>query len=152
MQREEGERRGDGGSEERVLGREVRDPIGAGELETVPWSHPQADAVVEFSTDELTAFCPVTGQPDFYVLKLSYRPGARLLESKALKLYLWGFRDQGAFAEDLAASMLDDLVSACEPREMTVDLTQKVRGGLELRTFVRYPATDAGAESRRSMD
>jgi 7-cyano-7-deazaguanine reductase len=93
---------------------------------------------VEFSTDELTAFCPVTGQPDFYALTLSYRPAERLLESKALKLYLWGFRDKGAFAEDLAATMLDDLVAACEPRGMTVDLTQKVRGGLELRTVVRH--------------
>lgn len=124
--------------EDRALGRETRGPIGAGELDTVPWNHPGSDAVVEFSTDELTAFCPVTGQPDFYVLKLSYRPAERLLESKALKLYLWGFRDQGAFAEDLAATMLEDLVAACEPRGMTVDLTQKVRGGLELRTVVRH--------------
>lgn len=124
---------------EGVLGRGSRGPIGAGELDTVPWNHPGSDAVVEFSTDELTAFCPVTGQPDFYALRLSYRPAERLLESKALKLYLWGFRDKGAFAEELAAAMLDDLAAACEPREMTVDLTQKVRGGLELRTVVRYP-------------
>jgi len=121
-----------------VLGRETRGPITAGELETVPWNRPGSDAVVEFSTDELTAFCPVTGQPDFYALKLSYRPAGRLLESKALKLYLWGFRDEGAFAEDLAATILEDLVAACEPRQMTVDLTQKVRGGLELRAFVRH--------------
>lgn len=124
--------------EERVLGREVRGPISAGELDTVPWGHPGSDTVVEFTTDELTAFCPVTGQPDFYVLKLSYRPAERLLESKALKLYLWGFRGKGVFAEDLAATILDDLVAACEPRGMTVDLTQKVRGGLELRTVVCY--------------
>lgn len=154
MQRDEASRvdNAEESAEGRVLGREVRGPIGAGELETVPWSHPSSDAVVEFSTDELTAFCPVTGQPDFYVFRLSYRPGERLLESKALKLYLWGFRDKGAFAEDLAATMLEDLVAACEPREMTVDLTQKVRGGLELRAVVRYPARDAWAESRRPID
>lgn len=127
---------GESGAE--ALGRETSGPIGAGELDTVPWNHPASDAVVEFSTDELTAFCPVTGQPDFYALRLSYRPAERLLESKALKLYLWGFRDKGAFAEDLAATILDDLVAACEPRQMTVDLTQKVRGGLELRTVVRH--------------
>ncbi|WP_047864475.1 preQ(1) synthase [Rubrobacter aplysinae] len=121
-----------------MLGSDARGPIEAGQLDTVPWNHPGSDAVVEFSTDELTAFCPVTGQPDFYVLRLSYRPAGRLLESKALKLYLWGFRDKGAFAEDLAATMLEDLVAACEPRGMTVDLTQKVRGGLELRTVVRH--------------
>jgi 7-cyano-7-deazaguanine reductase len=130
--------------DERVLGRETRGPIGAEQLDTVPWNHADADAVVEFSTNELTAICPVTGQPDFYELKLSYRPGTRLLESKAMKLYLWGFRDSGIFAEDLAATLLEDLVAACEPVEMTVDLTQQVRGGLQIRTIVRHP-TERGA-------
>lgn len=126
--------------DERVLGRETRGPIGAEQLDTVPWNHAGADAVVEYSTSELTAICPVTGQPDFYELKLSYRPVARLLESKAMKLYLWGFRDRGVFAEDLAAILLEDLIAACEPEEMTVDLTQQVRGGLQLRTVVRHPS------------
>lgn len=125
--------------DERVLGRETRGPIGAEQLDTVPWNHAGADAVVEYSTSELTAICPVTGQPDFYELKLSYRPATRLLESKAMKLYLWGFRDKGMFAEDLAATLLEDLVVACEPAEMTVDLTQQVRGGLKIRTVVRHP-------------
>ncbi len=124
----------------RVLGQETRGPIGADGLETVPWSHGDTDATVEFSTDELTALCPVTGQPDFYDLKLSYRPGGRLLESKALKLYLWGFRERGIFAEDLAATLLKDFVAASSPAEMTVDLTQRVRGGLEIRTVVRHSA------------
>lgn len=125
--------------DERVLGRETRGPIGAQQLDTVPWNRPDADALVELSTDELTAICPITGQPDFYELKLSYRPGTRLLESKAMKLYLWGFRDRGVFAEDLAATLLEDLVAACDPAQMTVDLTQQVRGGLKIRTVVRYP-------------
>ncbi len=130
--------------DERVLGRETRGPIGAEQLDTVPWNHADADAVVEFSTNELTAICPITGQPDFYELKLSYSPSTRLLESKAMKLYLWGFRDRGIFAEDLAATLLEDLVAACEPVEMTVDLTQQVRGGLQIRTIVRHP-TERGA-------
>ena len=124
--------------EKQVLGREARGPVGAGDLDTVPWNHPGADAVVEFSTDELTAICPVTGQPDFYELRMSYRPRAQLLESKAMKLYLWGFRERGVFAEDLAATLLKDLVAACNPEEMTVDLTQQVRGGLKIRTVVRH--------------
>ena len=124
----------------RVLGQETRGPIGAEGLDTVPWEHGDTDATVEFTTDELTALCPVTGQPDFYDLKLSYRPGGRLLESKALKLYLWGFRERGIFAEDLAATLLKELVAASGPAEMTVDLTQRVRGGLEIRTVVRHPA------------
>jgi 7-cyano-7-deazaguanine reductase len=126
--------------DKRVLGRDARAPIGAEQLDTVPWNHADVDALVEFSTNELTAICPVTGQPDFYELELSYRPGERLLESKAMKLYLWSFRDRGMFAEDLAATFLKDLVAACDPVEMTVDLIQQVRGGLKIRTVVRYPS------------
>ncbi len=125
---------------QRVLGREARGPIGAEQLDTVPWSHADTDAVVEFSTNELTAVCPITGQPDFYELKLSYHPRRQLLESKAMKLYLWGFRDRGMFAEDMAATLLKDFVAACAPVEMTVDLTQQVRGGLKIRTVVRHPS------------
>ncbi|MCA1729550.1 MAG: preQ(1) synthase [Actinobacteria bacterium] len=128
--------------DKRVLGRETRGPIGAKQLDMVPWNHSGTDAVVEFSTDELTAICPITGQPDFYELKLSYRPGTRLLESKAMKLYLWSYRDRGMFAEDMAATLLEDLVAACDPVEMTVDLTQRVRGGLQIRTFIRYPSSE----------
>ena len=126
--------------ESRVLGREVRGPIGAEQLDALPWDHGDADATVEFTTNELTATCPITGQPDFYELKFSYRPKESLIESKSLKLYLWGFRDRGIFAEDLAATLLEDLVAACDPAEMTVDLTQQVRGGLQIRTVVRHPS------------
>lgn len=127
--------------DKQVLGRETRGPIEeAGRIDTVPWNHGDTDALVEFSTEELTALCPVTGQPDFYEMKLVYRPGEQLLESKALKLYLWGFRERGIFAEDLAATLLKDLMAACDPAEMTVDLTQQVRGGLKIRTIVRHPA------------
>ena len=125
-----------------ILGRETRGPISAEQLDTVLWNHGDTDATVEFSTDELTAICPVTGQPDFYELKLTYRPRARLLESKAMKLYLWGFRERGMFAEDMAASLLKDLVAACDPVEMIVDLTQQVRGGLKIRTVVQHTSTN----------
>jgi 7-cyano-7-deazaguanine reductase len=81
--------------QDQVLGRDARSPITAKRLAVVPWSHGDTDAVVEFTTDELTATCPITDQPDFYKLKLSYRPKESLIESKALKLYLWGFRDKG---------------------------------------------------------
>jgi 7-cyano-7-deazaguanine reductase len=124
--------------EDRVLGREARGPISAERLDVVPWDHGNTDALIEFTTNELTATCPITGQPDFYELKLSYRPEGSLIESKALKLYLWGFREQGIFAEDLAATLLEDLVRACDPQEMTVDLTQQTRGGLQIRTVVRH--------------
>jgi 7-cyano-7-deazaguanine reductase len=124
--------------EDQVLGRDVRGPIGAEGLDAVPWSHGDTDATVEFTTNELTALCPITGQPDFYELKLDYRPKGSLIESKSMKLYLWSFRDRGIFAEDLAATLLKDLVAACDPDEMTIDLTQQVRGGLQIRTVVRH--------------
>jgi 7-cyano-7-deazaguanine reductase len=124
--------------DKQVLGRETREPIEAEQLDTVPWNHTDTDTVIEFSTSELTALCPITAQPDFYELELSYRPGALLLESKSMKLYLWGFRDKGMFAEDMAATLLKDLVAACDPVEMTVDLLQQVRGGLKIRTVVRH--------------
>ena len=125
--------------EHQVLGRDVRGPIGAEQLDAVPWSHADADVMVEFTTNELTATCPQTGQPDFYELKLVYRPRETLIESKSLKLYLWGFRDRGIFTEDLAATLSKDLVAACDPVEMTVDLTQQVRGGLRIRTVIHHP-------------
>lgn len=131
--------------DDRLLGREFRGPIGAEQLDTVPWSHGETDATVEFTTNELTATCPITGQPDFYELELSYRPGELLIESKSLKLYMWGFRERGIFAEDLAATLLKDLVAACDPAEMTVDLIQQVRGGLQIRTVVRHPPKASGA-------
>jgi 7-cyano-7-deazaguanine reductase len=121
-----------------LLGREARGPITAEQLDVVPWGHGEADATIEFTTNELTATCPITGQPDFYELKLSYRPKGYLIESKVLKLYLWGFHEAGIFAEDLAATLLEDLAGACDPPEMTVDLTQQVRGGLKIRTVVRH--------------
>ena len=123
--------------QDQVLGRNARGPITAEWLDVVPWSHGSTDTVVEFTTNELTATCPITGQPDFYELKLSYRPQGSLIESKALKRYLWGFRDKGVFAEDLAATLLKDLAGACDPQEMTVHLTQQVRGLLQIRTVVR---------------
>jgi 7-cyano-7-deazaguanine reductase len=130
-----------------VLGREASAPITAEQLDVVPWGHANADATVEFTTNELTATCPITGQPDFYELKLNYRPKASLIESKSLKLYLWGFREVGIFAEDLAAKMLADLAGACDPSEMTVDITQQVRGGLKIRTVVRHRGEPAGGST-----
>ena len=128
-----------GQSREQVLGRDVRGPIGAEGLDAVPWSHGDTDAVVEFTTNELTALCPITGQPDFYELTLTYRPNGSLIESKSLKLYLWSFRDRGIFAEGPRRHTAERLRLACDPVEMTVDLTQQVRGGLRIRTVVHHP-------------
>ena len=89
---------------------------------------------VEMTSDELTAVCPITGQPDLYTCTIEYRPDALCLESKSLKLYLNRFRDEGAFCEALAVQIRDDVASALElPGErVQVRLSQKARGGITI--------------------
>jgi 7-cyano-7-deazaguanine reductase len=91
-------------------------------------------AQVELVSDELTAVCPITGQPDFYVAGIEYQPDKLCLESKSLKLYLARFRDQGAFCEALAVTIRDDVAQALElpPERVTVTLEQKARGGITI--------------------
>ena len=89
---------------------------------------------VDMRSDELTAVCPITGQPDLYVAMIHYRPDALCLESKSLKLYLNGFRDEGAFCEALAVRIRDDVAAALElPHDkVRVTLEQKARGGITI--------------------
>jgi len=81
---------------------------------------------------EFTSICPRTGQPDFGSVIITYVPGDRCLESKALKYYLWSFRDEGAFCESLAARIADDVMYAIEPKRVRVQLSQNVRGGIAI--------------------
>ena len=89
---------------------------------------------VEMTSDELTAVCPVTAQPDFYVARIVYRPKALCLESKSLKIYLSRFRNEGAFGEALAVKIKQDVAAALELDGASVDvtLTQKARGGITI--------------------
>ena len=89
---------------------------------------------VEMTSDELTAVCPVTGQPDLYVATLEYWPGPLCIESKSLKLYLSGFRDEGHFAEALAVKIRDDAAEALQlsADKVRVTLRQKSRGGITI--------------------
>jgi 7-cyano-7-deazaguanine reductase len=89
---------------------------------------------VEMISDELTAVCPITGQPDFYVASIEYEPDGLCLESKSLKLYLARFRDEGAFCEALAVKIRDDVAEALElgTERVTVTLEQKARGGITI--------------------
>jgi 7-cyano-7-deazaguanine reductase len=95
-------------------------------------------AAVEFETDELTAFCPVTGHPDHYNMRLLYEPGRHCVESKSLKLYLHGYRDQGVFCEKLASRILADVTAAIVPVRASVRLVQGIRGGLTLTARADY--------------
>ena len=81
---------------------------------------------------EFTSLCPKTGQPDFGRVTIDYEPRDRCLESKALKFYLWSFRDEGEFCETLAARIADDVVYAVSPRRVRVEVEQNVRGGIEI--------------------
>ncbi len=100
------------------------------ELVAVPNPHPDREYEVRCETPEFTCVCPMTGQPDFATVTITYVPGPSIVELKSLKLYLWSYRDEGAFHEDVTNRILDDLVAAVEPRRMTVHTDWLVRGGI----------------------
>jgi 7-cyano-7-deazaguanine reductase len=102
-----------------------------GGLETFP--NPGVSRV-EMTSDELTAVCPITGQPDLYVASIEYAPEALCLESKSLKLYLATFRNEGGFCEALAVTIRDDVASALDlpAGKVQVTLRQKARGGITI--------------------
>ena len=100
------------------------------ELETFANPQPGRDYTIRIEMPEFTCLCPKTGQPDFATLNLEYVPAARCIELKSLKLYIWSFRDEGAFHEAVTNAILDDLVRACEPRFMRLTAEFNVRGGI----------------------
>ena len=105
-----------------------------GTLDTFESPRPGRPFTITFETEEFTCLCPLTGQPDFAKLRIQYQPGRLCVESKSLKLYLWSFRDRGAFHEAVTNQILDDLVSATRPQWMRVEGDFLIRGGL--RTLV----------------
>ena len=100
------------------------------ELETFPNPKPDRGYEIRFECPEFTCVCPRTGQPDFATLTITYTPRDLCVELKSLKLYLWSFRDQGHFHEAVTNMILDDLIAALNPREMTVVGDFYVRGGI----------------------
>lgn len=109
-------------------------------LETVPNPHPDREYEVEMTCPEFTCVCPMTAQPDFATIKITYVPGPRLVELKSLKLYLWSYRNEGAFHEDVTNRILNDFVAAAEPRRMTVVSEFLPRGGITTVVRVSYTA------------
>jgi 7-cyano-7-deazaguanine reductase len=100
------------------------------DLDTFPNSHPGRDYTIIHTCPEFTAVCPMTGQPDFGTIRISYVPDRLCVELKSLKLYLFGFRNRGIFYEHVTNVILDDLVRALKPRRMTVEGDFNVRGGI----------------------
>ena len=109
------------------------------ELVTVPNPEPGRDYEIVCETDELTCLCPVTGQPDFATVRITYVPDELLVELKSLKMYLWSFRDEGAFHEAVTNEILDDLLRATLPRRMTVVTEWKIRGGIVTTVTASHP-------------
>lgn len=99
-------------------------------LEVFPNPKPSRDYTIRIESPEFTCLCPITGQPDFATLELEYIPNERCVELKSWKLYLWSYRDQGGFHEDLTNRILDDLVAALAPRFMRLTAEFNVRGGV----------------------
>jgi len=109
------------------------------ELEAVPNPSPGRDYEIRCETSEFTCICPRTGQPDWAVVTVSYVPDRSIVELKSLKLYLWGYRQEGAFHEDVTNRILDDLVAAIAPRRMTVRTDWNVRGGIHTVVEASHP-------------
>jgi len=105
-----------------------------GKLDTFTSPRPGRPFTITFETEEFTCLCPLTGQPDFAKLKIHYQPDQLCVESKSLKLYLWSFRDRGAFHEAVTNQILDDLVKATQPQWMRIEGDFLIRGGI--RTLV----------------
>ncbi|MCD8339735.1 MAG: preQ(1) synthase [Burkholderiales bacterium] len=99
-------------------------------LETFPNPQPGRDYLIHMEIPEFTSLCPLTGQPDFATLILDYIPDQKNVELKSLKLYMWSYRQEGAFHEAITNKILDDLVKALEPRYMRLKAKWWVRGGI----------------------
>ena len=111
-----------------VLGATVRHAID--HVEVFP--APANVTLVTFTNDELASMCPVTEQPDLSTVVIEYVPDQWCVESKSLKLYLWGFRDRAVFAEAMAAEIAGEIMTTAQPARVQVTLTQHPRGGIEV--------------------
>lgn len=107
-------------------------------LEAFDNKHPDRDYFVKFVCPEFTSLCPITGQPDFATLIIRYMPDIKMVESKSLKLYLFGFRNHGDFHEDCVNIVLNDLVALMQPKYIEVAGEFTPRGGIAIHPFANY--------------
>ncbi|MDE5738025.1 MAG: preQ(1) synthase [Oscillospiraceae bacterium] len=107
-------------------------------LETFPNKHPDRDYFVKFNCPEFTALCPITGQPDFATLYISYVPDEIMVESKSLKLYLFSFRNHGDFHEDCVNIIMNDLIHLMNPRYIEIWGKFLPRGGISIEPYCNY--------------
>jgi len=121
-------------------------------LETFDNPHPERDYSIRIRVPEFTCLCPKTGQPDFAVLHLEYVPDQRCVELKSLKLYVWSYREEGAFHEAVTNRILGDLVDACQPRFMRLRAEFNVRGGIYTDVVVEHRQPGWTAPDRVELD
>ena len=110
-------------------------------LETFPNRYPQRDYWIRFDCEDFTSLCPITGQPDFARLRIEYVPDARCVETKSLKFYLASFRNTASFNEEISNRIMEDLVTACEPRQILVHGEFAARGGISVTVDAAHPET-----------
>ena len=107
-------------------------------LETFDNKHPDVDYCVKFNCPEFTSLCPITSQPDFATIYISYVPDIKMVESKSLKLYLFSFRNHGDFHEDVVNIIMKDLIKLMEPRYIEVWGKFLPRGGISIDPYTNY--------------
>ena len=111
------------------------------ELDTFANPKPERDFLISIRLPEFTCLCPLTGQPDFADMKIEYIPDQTCLELKALKLYIWSYRDEAAFHEAVTNAILDEVVAACAPRYARMTAAFNVRGGTYPTIITEYRQT-----------
>lgn len=107
-------------------------------LEVFDNQHPGRDYWVKFNCPEFTALCPITGQPDFATICINYIPEIKMVESKSLKLYLFSFRNHGAFHEDVINIIMNDLIEIMQPRYIEILGEFVPRGGISIHPWCNY--------------
>lgn len=122
-------------------------------LETFTNKHPDHDYWVQFNCPEFTSLCPITGQPDFATIRIDYIPDIKMVESKSLKLYLFSFRNHGAFHEDCVNLIMKDLIRLMDPKYIEITGLFTPRGGISIYPYCNYgrPATPYEEMARQRL-
>ena len=116
-------------------------------LETFINKHPNRDYFVKFNCPEFTSLCPITGQPDFATITISYVPDVKMVESKSLKLYLFSFRNHGDFHEDCVNIIMEDLIRLMDPKYIEVWGKFTPRGGISIDPYCNYGKAETNWEA-----
>jgi 7-cyano-7-deazaguanine reductase len=116
-------------------------------LEAFPNHNPDRYYKVTLETNEFTCLCPMTGQPDFAMIRVDYVPDEKVVESKSFKLYLWSYRNEGAFHEHVVNTILEDLVKTLDPHYVRVTGIFNIRGGIGITVAAEHTKTQAAKQA-----